>query len=108
MKGRYDRAYLVRLDFAGERGEIREAPARRSSARDRARTIPGYKGAELFVREAGNDEVEFITLLRFDTFDAVKTFAGRDYETPVIPPECKRLLRRHRERSRHYRVVPLN
>ena len=72
------------------------------------RAIPGYKGAELFVREAGNDEMEFITLLRFETVDAVKTFAGKDYETPVIPPECKRLLRRHSERSRHYRVVPLN
>jgi antibiotic biosynthesis monooxygenase (ABM) superfamily enzyme len=72
------------------------------------RAIPGYKGAELFVREAENEEMEFITLLRFETLDAVKIFAGKSHETPVIPPECKRLLKRHSEKSRHYRVVPLN
>jgi heme-degrading monooxygenase HmoA len=72
------------------------------------RSIPGYKGAELFGREADNDEMEFITLLRFETLDAVKIFAGKDYEQPVIPPECRRLLKRHGERSRHYRIVQLN
>ncbi|HME89758.1 MAG TPA: hypothetical protein VKE30_11165 [Chthoniobacterales bacterium] len=70
--------------------------------------IPGYRGAEVFVREAENDEMEFITLLRFEDLNAVKIFAGKDYETPVIPPECKRLLERHSQQSRHYRVVPLN
>ena len=64
------------------------------------RAIPGYKGAELFVHEAENDEMEFITLLRFETLDAVKVFAGKQYETPVIPPECKRLLKRHSEIGR--------
>jgi antibiotic biosynthesis monooxygenase (ABM) superfamily enzyme len=72
------------------------------------RAIPGYKGAEIFIREADNDEVEFITLLRFETLDAVKVFAGKDYEQPVIPPECRRLLKRHSEKSRHYRIVQIN
>ena len=71
------------------------------------RNMPGYKGAELLVREAG-DEAEFITLLRFDTLDAVKIFAGEDYEMPVIPPDAKKLLKRFSERSRHYKIVPLN
>jgi heme-degrading monooxygenase HmoA len=72
------------------------------------RAIPGYKGAELFVRESDNDEMEFITLLRFETLGAVKIFAGKDYEQPVIPPDARRLLKRHSERSRHYTIVPLN
>jgi antibiotic biosynthesis monooxygenase (ABM) superfamily enzyme len=72
------------------------------------RSIPGYKGAEIFIREAESDETEFITLLRFETLDAVKTFAGKDYETPVIPPECKKLLKRHSEKSRHYRILQIN
>jgi heme-degrading monooxygenase HmoA len=72
------------------------------------RSIPGYKGAEIFIREADNDEMEFITLLRFETLEAVKIFAGEDYETPVIPPECKKLLKRHSENSRHYRIVQIN
>ena len=42
-----------------------------------ARKIEGYRGAELFVHEDG-DEVEFVTLLRFDSMNAVKEFAGAD------------------------------
>lgn len=72
------------------------------------RSIPGYKGAEIFIRESENDETEFITLLRFDTLEAVKAFAGKSYEMPVIPPECKKLLKRHSEKSRHYEIVPIN
>jgi len=72
------------------------------------RAIQGYKGAEIFIRDAENDEVEFITLLRFETVDAVKAFAGKSYETPVIPPECKKVLKRHGEKSRHYRIVQIN
>jgi antibiotic biosynthesis monooxygenase (ABM) superfamily enzyme len=72
------------------------------------RSIPGYKGAEIFIREANNDELEFITLLRFEIIDAVKILAAKDYENPVIPPECKKLLKRHSEKSRHYRIVQMN
>ena len=72
------------------------------------RAIPGYKGGEIFIREAENDEVEFVTQLRFETLDGVKAFAGKSYEIPVIPPECKKLLKRHSEESRHYRVVQIN
>jgi antibiotic biosynthesis monooxygenase (ABM) superfamily enzyme len=72
------------------------------------RAIPGYKGAEIFIREAENNEMEFITLLRFETLDGVKIFAGKDYEQPVIPPECRKLLKRHSEKSRHYRIVQIN
>ncbi len=72
------------------------------------RAIPGYKGAEIFIRDGENDEVEFVTLLRFETIEAVKAFAGKIYEIPVIPPECKKLLKRQSEKSRHYRIVPIN
>jgi hypothetical protein len=46
--------------------------------------------------------------LRFETLDAVKVFAGKNYKTPVIPPECKKLLKRHSEKSRHYRIIQIN
>ena len=48
-----------------------------------ARNIKGYRDAELFIHEDGN-EVEFVTLLRFDSMDAVKEFAGSDETKPVI------------------------
>jgi len=68
-----------------------------------ARNIPGYHGAELFIRENG-DEVEFVTLLRFDSMDAVKEFAGADESKPVIFPKAEALIARM-ERARHYRVA---
>jgi antibiotic biosynthesis monooxygenase (ABM) superfamily enzyme len=68
-----------------------------------ARNIKGYHGAELFVREDG-DEVEFVTLLRFDSMDAVKEFAGADESKPVIFPKAERHIARM-ERARHYRIA---
>ena len=68
-----------------------------------ARNIEGYHGAELFIREDG-DEVEFVTLLRFDSMDAVREFAGADDSKPVIFPKAERLIARM-ERARHYRIA---
>ena len=68
-----------------------------------ARKIPGYRGAELFVREDGN-EVEFVTLLRFDSIDAAKEFAGTDESKPVIFPDAEALISRM-EPARHYRIA---
>jgi len=68
-----------------------------------ARKINGYRGAELFIREDG-DEVEFVTLLRFDSMDAVKEFAGVDPSKPVIYPKAEALIVRM-EQARHYRVA---
>ena len=69
-----------------------------------ARNIKGYRGAELFTNE-GADEVEFMTLLRFDSIDAVKEFAGVDESKPVIYSKAEALLTRMDERSRHYRIA---
>jgi len=68
-----------------------------------ARRIAGYRDAELFIREAGN-EVEFITLLRFESMDAVKEFAGPDANKPVIFSKAEGLITRM-EPARHYRVA---
>src|SRR5262249_24499693 len=68
-----------------------------------ARKIEGYRGAELFIRESG-DEVEFVTLLRFDSMDGVKQFAGVDSSKPVIYPKAEALITRM-EQARHYRVA---
>ena len=68
-----------------------------------ARNINGYRGARLFIREDG-DEVEFVTLLRFDSMDGVKEFAGFDESKPVIFPGVEKLLTRM-ELARHYHVA---
>ncbi|SRR6266480_4641753 len=68
-----------------------------------ARKIQGYRGAELVIREDG-DETEFVTLLRFDSMEAVKEFAGDDESKPVIFPGVEKLLIRM-ESAQHYRVA---
>jgi len=68
-----------------------------------ARKIDGYRGAELFIHE-DDDEIEFVTLLRFDSMDAVKEFAGTDTSKPVIFPKAEALITRM-EQARHYRVA---
>ena len=68
-----------------------------------ARRIEGYRGAELFIRE-DDDEVEFVTLLRFDSMEAVTKFAGPEASKPVIFPKAESLITRM-EQARHYRVA---
>jgi antibiotic biosynthesis monooxygenase (ABM) superfamily enzyme len=68
-----------------------------------AHNIEGYRGAELYIREDGN-EVEFVTLLRFDSMDAVAEFAGPETTKPVIFPKAEALITRM-EQARHYRMV---
>ena len=67
-----------------------------------ARKIAGYRGAELLICEDG-DEVEFVTLLRFDSMDAVKEFAGAEYRKPVVF-NAEALITRM-EKVWHYRVA---
>jgi antibiotic biosynthesis monooxygenase (ABM) superfamily enzyme len=69
-----------------------------------ARNIQGYRGAELFINEGGN-EVEFVTLLRFESMDGAREFAGGDGSKPVIYPKAEALLTRMDDRSRHYRIA---
>jgi antibiotic biosynthesis monooxygenase (ABM) superfamily enzyme len=71
-----------------------------------ARNIEGYRGAELFIRDDGN-EVEFVTLLRFDSMDAVTEFAGPEANKPVVFPKAEALITRMKQ-AQHYRVVISN
>ncbi len=67
------------------------------------RRIPGYRGIEL-LRRGGRAEVEFITIMWFDTLDDVRTFAGEDYEAAVVPPKARQVLSHFDARSAHYEV----
>ena len=68
------------------------------------RQIAGCNGIHLLRRDLG-DEVEFITLMEFDSLEAVRDFAGEDYEVAVVPPKARKLLSRFDERSQHYGVM---
>jgi heme-degrading monooxygenase HmoA len=67
------------------------------------RHIEGYKGIQLFRRDVAG-EVEFITVMWFDSIDSVRAFAGDDYEAAVVPPKARAVLKRFDDRSQHYEV----
>lgn len=67
------------------------------------REIPGYKGIHLLRRDHG-DEVEFITIMWFENLNAVRSFAGEDYEVAVVPEKAQAALSRYDARSQHYEV----
>ncbi|MFC7165937.1 antibiotic biosynthesis monooxygenase [Halospeciosus flavus] len=68
--------------------------------------VEGFAGFELLRREHA-DEVEFVTVARFESWDAVKAFAGEEYEEAHIPATAETLLSRYDERAEHYEVRAL-
>jgi hypothetical protein len=66
-------------------------------------TSPDSNVIELLRGPAG-EEVEFATVMWFDSLESVEAFAGADYETAVVPPKARAVLKRFDARSRHYEV----
>ena len=67
------------------------------------RNIAGYDGIKLRRRDVP-PYVEFMTIMTFNDLDAVKEFAGEDYELSVVPPNARKLLDHFDERAQHYDV----
>ncbi len=67
------------------------------------RGIGGYRGMQVCRREDG-DTVQFMTIIWFESMDAVRAFAGDDPEVAVVPPAARALLARFDARSQHYGV----
>src|SRR5437762_1302615 len=66
--------------------------------------VKGYRGSYLLRRNSGA-EVEFITILLFDSLDSIRAVTGPDYETAVIPEERRKFLSHHDAKSAHYEVA---
>ena len=67
------------------------------------RHIQGYQGIQLLRRTVG-EEVEFVTIMTFDSLEAVREFAGEDYEVAVVPPKARAVLSHFDQRSQHYEI----
>ena len=68
-----------------------------------ARHVPGFERIELFRRPL-DSEVEFVTVMWFESLEAIKAFAGEDFEVAVVPPAARAVLSRFDARSQHYEV----
>ena len=69
-------------------------------------TVPGFIRSYLLRRQAGND-VEFITLILFDSLDSLKNFAGPNYEQSIVPEDRRPLLKHHDHVAQHFEVASL-
>jgi heme-degrading monooxygenase HmoA len=67
----------------------------------------GYKGSYLLRRNLGA-EVEFITILLWESIDAIRAVAGPDYETAVIPEERRQYLAHYEAKAAHNEVASVN
>jgi heme-degrading monooxygenase HmoA len=66
--------------------------------------IAGYRGSYLLRRVAG-DEVEFVTIILWESLDAVRAVAGLDFENAVIPEERRQYLARYDAKAAHYDIA---
>ena len=64
----------------------------------------GYRGYQL-LRSNRGEEVEFMTMLWFESLEEVRSFAGENYEVPVISEKARSLLSRYAERADHYQLA---
>lgn len=64
----------------------------------------GFRGSHLFRRTVGS-EIEFVTIILWDSLDDVRAVATDDYEKAVIPEDRLPLLSRYDARAVHYEVV---
>jgi heme-degrading monooxygenase HmoA len=68
------------------------------------RHLPGFAGADLSRRQLG-DKLEFLVLTRWQSMDAIRTFAGDDVERAVVEPGGVAALIEFDASVRHYEVI---
>jgi heme-degrading monooxygenase HmoA len=69
--------------------------------------VQGYRGSYVLRRNSGA-EVEFITILLWDSIDAIRAVAGQDYETAVVPEERRKVLIRYEAKAAHYEIASVH
>ena len=69
-----------------------------------AKNIPGFNGIEVLKRQH-TDEIEFITIMTFDSIQSVIAFQGPEYTRCYVPDVAQKVLKRWDQHSAHYEVV---
>jgi heme-degrading monooxygenase HmoA len=70
-----------------------------------AMRIPGFRAIDLLKADHGDDEVEFTTLMWFDSMDSVRAFMGEDYSVSHVPAQARSVLKRFDARAAHHVVL---
>jgi heme-degrading monooxygenase HmoA len=69
-----------------------------------ARKIPGFRHIDLMRRDFERG-VEFVTLMWFDSLDAIRAFMGEDYTLSHVPAAARAVLAGFDERAAHFEIV---
>ncbi|HSR69642.1 MAG TPA: antibiotic biosynthesis monooxygenase [Acidobacteriota bacterium] len=67
-----------------------------------AKKMPGYRSIRVYRRVLNEREVEFMTIMRFDSLQSIKAFVGEDYEVAHVPEKARQVLSRFDSRSQHF------
>ena len=70
--------------------------------------IEGYRGGWVLTKDSKDGQVEFLVMNFFESLEAVKRFAGPDYNVPVFEPEARDLLDKVDSLAQHYEVKLTN
>jgi hypothetical protein len=65
--------------------------------------VPGYRGGYVLRRSVEN-EVEFITIMIWESIEALKAVAGPNYTVSIIPEDRLKFLVRHDSHATHYEI----
>jgi hypothetical protein len=69
-----------------------------------AKSIEGYRGVEVLRRDH-ESEVEFVTVMTFDSLQNVIEFQSEDYERSYVPDVARAVLSRWDETAAHFEVL---
>ncbi|MGD2122226.1 MAG: antibiotic biosynthesis monooxygenase [Gemmatimonadota bacterium] len=69
-----------------------------------AKGIAGYRGIEVLKRDQ-DGEVEFVTMMTFDSLQSVVDFQGEDYERSYVPKPAQAVLKRWDLKATHFEVL---
>ena len=97
---------IVRMWRGAVRKEDSDAYAEYINATGTAEyeATPGNRGVWMLRRDKG-DLTEFLMVTHWDSLEAIKAFAGEDYERAVYYPEDERFLVEHDDVVTHYELV---
>jgi heme-degrading monooxygenase HmoA len=70
-----------------------------------ARQIPGLISSQVLrADDVVDGEVEFTTIIWFESLDSVKNFMGDDYRQSHVPPAAVAVLKRFEPQAKHFHL----
>lgn len=71
-----------------------------------AKKIIGYRDIEV-LRNEHKEEVEFVTMMTYDSLENIKALQGEDYQKSYVPQIAQEVLKRWDKEAQHYEVVEI-